>query len=670
VGRGPSTEGGGEPLAESPGRAHTLRSPMDIPDEFHGLQRALAGRFSLERELGRGGMGIVFLARDVALDRRVAIKLLPPALATQREYKGRFLREARTAAGLSHPNIVPIHLVEEKDGLVYFVMAFVDGESLGERVRRAGPLKPADAAKLVQEVAWALAHAHGRGVIHRDIKPDNILIDGGSGRAMVTDFGIARVTTTGTLSQQGDVIGTLQYMSPEQASATAVIDGRADLYSLGVTAFFALTGRLPFDSDNPAALVAMHVVDPAPPVLSVQKHVPAKLAEAVDRCLAKDPAARHASGEALAEAIADAQVTHREIAPSIRAFLGTATSAPLQLGGLGLIWLFIRGWVSGLPPGPVIDSIVGPLLALLGLIAGIVAVRPVFAARGVVRAGLDVHDVGEAAAVSVMERDENVEEQQAQVVSLSRPWARGIMLSMSVGPLWLVFDVLRNIARWREGMGSELFLIAVMGAVGTITLATAIRPDLVIGVLSGGSPAVAGLARRFWKGLAGRAVFTLAGLGLRKGKSLPAPESTPTEVLLGRAAEGLFEQLSKDQRARVADVPAVLKRLERVAVSLRARRDELTKALADVGEPGGAAGRSALVSELGAAKAGAERRLADAVTALENLRLDLLRLRAGVGHSDGLTASLEEAKLLGESVDAELAGRAEVEALTSQRTDG
>ena len=255
----------------------------------------------------------MYLARDVALDRPVAIKLLPPELAAAPEARERFLREARTAASLSHPNVVPIHLVEENDDLVYFVMAFVDGESLGDRVRRAGPMKAPDAAKLVQEVAWALGYAHGRGVIHRDIKPDNILIDSGSGRALVTDFGIARVTTSGTLSQQGDVIGTIQYMSPEQASADGTIDGRADLYSLGVTAFFALTGRLPFESENPAALVAMHIAEPAPPLKSVSSAVPSRLAEAVDRCLAKDPDARFASGEAkqlLGPAVDDPSAPH------------------------------------------------------------------------------------------------------------------------------------------------------------------------------------------------------------------------------------------------------------------------------------------------------------------------------------------------------------------------
>src|SRR2546429_1363034 len=144
-----------------------------ITPEFLALQELLAGRYSIERELGRGGMGIVLLARDVALDRPVAIKLLPPYLASRPDERERFLQEARTAAGLAHPNIVPIHLVESRGDLVFFVMGFVDGETLRDRVERAGPLSPRLAMKLLQEVAWALGAAHQRGVIHRDVKPED-----------------------------------------------------------------------------------------------------------------------------------------------------------------------------------------------------------------------------------------------------------------------------------------------------------------------------------------------------------------------------------------------------------------------------------------------------------------------------------------------------------------
>src|SRR3989442_9360937 len=209
-----------------------------ISAEFLALQELLAGRYSIERELGRGGMGIVLLARDVALDRPVAIKLLPPHLATRPDERDRFLQEARTAAGLAHPNIVPIPLVEARGELVFFVMGYVDGDTLRERVERAGPLPPRLAMKLLQEVAWALAYAHQRGVINRDVKPDNIMIERATDRALVTDFGIALGARDAGQSS-GPVIGTARYMSPEQASGEPV-DARSDLYSLGATFFFAL----------------------------------------------------------------------------------------------------------------------------------------------------------------------------------------------------------------------------------------------------------------------------------------------------------------------------------------------------------------------------------------------------------------------------------------------
>ena len=266
-------------------------SPVGPTPELIALQRVVAGRYSIVRELGRGGMGIVFLARDVALERPVAIKLLPPALALNVEHRARFVREARAAARLSHPNIVPIHSVEEHADLAFFVMGFVDGETLSARVARVGPLNVTDAIRLTQEIAWALAHAHGHTVVHRDVKPDNILLERDTGRAIVTDFGIARVDGGPSASNPGAIIGTPRYMSPEQANGEAV-DGRSDLYSLGAVAYFATTGRAPIDGDSAAAILARKLLVTPTPLAEVRSDVPPRFAAAVDRCLARDPAER------------------------------------------------------------------------------------------------------------------------------------------------------------------------------------------------------------------------------------------------------------------------------------------------------------------------------------------------------------------------------------------
>src|SRR5688572_1848068 len=228
---------------------------------FLSFQSAVVGRYSLERELGRGGMGVVYLAREVRLDRLVAIKLLPPEYAANETLRDRFLREARTAARLSHPYIVPIHAVDEVGPFVFYVMSFVDGETVLDRVRRLGPMRPGDASRVMREVAWALAYAHAQGVVHRDIKPANIMLERGTERAMVMDFGIARLANASGETGVGEVLGTPEYMSPEQACGEAV-DGRSDLYSLGIAGYFMLSGTLPFTGE-PRALLAKQVTQPA-----------------------------------------------------------------------------------------------------------------------------------------------------------------------------------------------------------------------------------------------------------------------------------------------------------------------------------------------------------------------------------------------------------------------
>lgn len=266
------------------------------------LEPLLAGSYQIERELGRGGMGVVYLARELRLERPVAIKVLPPHLTGDATVRERFLREARTAAQLSHPHIVPIYRAEEANGCAYFVMAFIEGENLAERVRDRGPLPAVEVVRLLREAAWALAYAHLRGVVHRDIKAPNIMVERGSGRAVVTDFGIARDTHAAGLTQAGELVGTVHYMSPEQANGEP-LDGRSDLYSLGVVGYYALSGRLPFEGDNPAAVLLAVASRTAPSLASVAPGVPRPLVEVIDRCLRKNPAERIATGEELAETL-------------------------------------------------------------------------------------------------------------------------------------------------------------------------------------------------------------------------------------------------------------------------------------------------------------------------------------------------------------------------------
>jgi len=287
--------------------------------EFAELASALSGQYDLQREIGRGGMGVVYLARDVRLDRLVAIKTLPRHL-TDAVTRERFLREARTAASLSHPNIVPIHRADEAGGFVYFVMAYVEGQSLAERVREHGPLGAREAAGYLRDVALGLGYAHAHGVIHRDVKAENILIDRASGHAMVTDFGIARVQAAAPLTATGHVLGTVHYMSPEQVAGEQ-LDGRTDLYALGVAGFLAVSGVFPFDHETASAVLVAHVTKRAPSVSAAAPGTPPALAAVIDRCLMREPSQRYATGEDLARALekvlADPAIDEAPAAPRV-----------------------------------------------------------------------------------------------------------------------------------------------------------------------------------------------------------------------------------------------------------------------------------------------------------------------------------------------------------------
>ena len=274
---------------------------------FAHVERVLSANYELDREIGRGGMGIVYKAKDRRLKRPVAVKLLPPELAFRSEIRSRFLKEAETAAQLSHPNIVPIYSVDERDGLVFFVMAFVEGENLAVRLHSQGRLDADETRRILKEVAEALAYAHERGVVHRDIKPDNILLcTDDDSRVMVTDFGIARAVTDGAdsrLTATGMAIGTPAYMSPEQSMGERDIDGRSDLYALGVVGYQMLSGELPFNASSTPALLVKQISERPTPVDVHRPDAPPDLARAVMMLLEKEPANRFPTADALVIAL-------------------------------------------------------------------------------------------------------------------------------------------------------------------------------------------------------------------------------------------------------------------------------------------------------------------------------------------------------------------------------
>jgi tRNA A-37 threonylcarbamoyl transferase component Bud32 len=268
------------------------------------LRVALAGRYEVDRVIGRGCMACVYRARDRQHGRDVAVKVLRPELAAALGTE-RFLREIRIEAGLQHPHILPLHDSGDADGLPYYVMPFVEGETLRERIRREGPLPVADAVRIAREVADALAYAHGHGVVHRDIKPANILLSGG--HAVVADFGVARAIRSAgedVLTEAGMAVGTPEYMSPEQGSGDTRVDGRSDIYALGCVLYEMLAGDPPFTGRTPQAVMARHRHDPPPSLAVVRPTLPATLQATIETALAKVPADRYPTALEFVEALA------------------------------------------------------------------------------------------------------------------------------------------------------------------------------------------------------------------------------------------------------------------------------------------------------------------------------------------------------------------------------
>jgi serine/threonine-protein kinase len=291
--------------------ADTLELPTDWESiAFEGewereqITLHLSTHFQIVREIGRGGMGVVFLARDVALHRLVAIKVLRREFSESEEHRERFRREARMTARLSHPNIVPVHTFGEADDLVYIVMKYVHGESLGDRLRRDGTVPAEETQRILRDLALALDYAQGEGVVHRDLKAENILLERTTGRAMLTDFGVALLRSLDPVrTDSSRAFGTPHYMSPEQAAGEPDIDGRSDLYSLGVLGYYMLSGGLPFDGLTFETLAAKHIADAHEPLADRLEKPAVVLCAAIERCLLKDRDDRWRNGRELADAL-------------------------------------------------------------------------------------------------------------------------------------------------------------------------------------------------------------------------------------------------------------------------------------------------------------------------------------------------------------------------------
>lgn len=264
------------------------------------LAAALGDSLELGELLGAGGFAAVFRAHDPRLQRDVAIKVLDPGLGIAAELEEQFLTEARIVAGVEHSHIVPLYAAESRGGLLYLVMRLLPGRTLEDRIKEEGTLAPTEAARLGHEIAEALAFAHAKGVVHRDIKPGNILLDS-TGNATVTDFGVSLITSKAGQSQtmRGMTIGTPSYMSPEQGLGEEV-DGRSDVYSLGVILFEMLSGRVPFQGRTIQEIIAMHIAAPPPSLASLRPEIPSALMELVERMLAKTPATRPDAAEVVA----------------------------------------------------------------------------------------------------------------------------------------------------------------------------------------------------------------------------------------------------------------------------------------------------------------------------------------------------------------------------------
>jgi serine/threonine-protein kinase len=531
------------------------------------LRHRLGNRYGIERELGRGGMGAVYLARDVQLDRPVALKVLPPEFTGRAALRERFLRETRTAASFSHPNVVPVYAVEDADDLLAYAMAYIEGESLAERVKRLGPLSVRETVRMLQDVGYALAYAHGRGVVHRDIKPDNIMIERATGRALVMDFGIARVIDAPVLAggegltRIGEVVGTPEYMSPEQATGDRV-DGRSDLYSLGLTAYFALTGTPAVAGETTGKVLMRQITESLPPMRVVRPDLPPALAEAIDRCLAKDPAARFATAESLVEALDAAQLTAPEIPLPIRMFAQEAgTLSMVVVFGMLFIFLIVRSLAK--TPGD--DDLMLPAVMLLAVLFTRV-MQTMREAGRLAAAGFTPDEVHRGLEGVVAEREAHRQELRADP---STRRARRRTLITALAQLGGAIVLARWALRFRHQVGPHQYQVELPGTVLIFSAMIMFGVSLALLLKSPfRMPISERLFRIVWLGPFGRAFVRFAGRGKgRRGAGEPVSIQAVGTSVASAKSNGASRLSTRVQLApsgdRVANLESRIAELER-----------------------------------------------------------------------------------------------------------
>jgi serine/threonine-protein kinase len=494
-------------------------------------------------------------------------------------------------------------------------------------------------------------------VIHRDIKPDNILIEEGSGRALVADFGIAGIVDDSQEIEQEGILGTVEFMSPEQAMGSR-LDYRSDLYSLGMVAYYALSGDLPFKSDSLTTTLNHVRNTPVPSVGVVVSNAPRRLTRIVDRCLKKEPDDRFESADAFAAALDNVAAARKQMPVAVRLFLYD----PIDLGGDAPAY-FTLASLTALPM--VVATVQVPEMAMLlaaftafAVGAPTVLVPP--RVRRLLGSGNTVGDLEIGLRQDLEQRKEEAPELPKKGFARIRPLLRKASL-MGMGGAWTAWwaTVLTSVVL---GLPLELYedtILMVLMAIGSLSAAGFV----VSSIAPGQEEELRALKKaerrlRFWQGRFGQAIFKISGMGLHKRIAEVRATHRPTEMQIGLAAEALFESLPKEQRKVVGDVPGTIAKLEADAQQLRESISMLTDAEA-AALPSGVE----FPADLREMRETAERQLAELVAALESIRLELLRLTAGIGTIDGLTTNLLAAGEIGDNVANVMMGMEEVEAV-------